>query len=221
MYSSSELTNLSSFITQEWSGLVAHFYHNLQKFPKDAKKFIADVRAYVLTKFGPIELISLLSEAYAGETVWQQYLGEMQHEFYKLSKANTPQTPHELNSSSAAPPGIPLREENAPEAERELNLSRDDALRAVRIARPGGGTISVAGQELYHETIHSLSGEGPWNHTHSAHVITLFYVRQGNEYFLVAMGWHTQSQRGESVYRIDRQISWFPTQLVGSGYTFQ
>ena len=221
MYSSSELSELSWFIKQEWSGLAAHFYHNLQRFPNDTKKFIAAVREYVFRKFGSIALINLLSEGYADEMVWQQYLSGMQYEFQKLSNAHTPQTPHGLSSSSATPPGIPLREENAPEAERELNLSRDDALRAVRIARPGGGTISAAGQELYHETIHSLSGEGPWNHTHTAHVITLFYVRQGNEYFLVAMGWHTEDRHGEPVYRIDRQISRFPPRLGGSGYTFQ
>lgn len=221
MYTQDEAIRLAWFFKTEWEGLIEHFYHNLQKYPKGMGEYISGVREYAEGKNCPRETIVLLSEAYQGELIWQQYLSGMQYELLKLEQSRTPRV-RRPNAAQTEPPGIPLRDEYAGEAERELGLSGDDARQAVRPVRPSASTIRVTGYDrpLYHETIHSMSGEGTESRR-GAHVITLFYVREGDEYFLVAWGYHIPpTHRNDSTYRIERQLPRIQTNLRGSGYRF-
>lgn len=204
---------------QEWSGLVDHFYHNLQEYPRNIRTFIARVRAYAANRPGFSSVQLLITEAYQGSVLWRQYLSGIQHELSELGQAGTPRVPR---ARPDPPPGIPLGEQYAAQAQEELDLSPEDAAQAVRFVHPTGGRVRVEGYHLplYHETVHSRAGAGVRNLTGTARVITFFYVQTEAGCFLVARGIHVDAPHNRTAYRIVRQARNVTGTLEGETVTF-
>lgn len=140
------------------------------------------------------------------------------------SSGNSSSPSSSSSSSSSEPPGIPLElpgiplePEYAVQAENELDLPPKDAKKAVRPVNPKGGTISVTGypRPLYHDTEHATFTTSAVNPSDKP-VITYFYIKESDRYYLVAWGHHVAG----SEYKIDRQVPQIPVPIKGLTVTF-
>ncbi|MDE6261103.1 MAG: hypothetical protein K2M42_09645 [Oscillospiraceae bacterium] len=216
-YTDAERRQVDEFFQQEWDRFSKYFYATGKNVDPYALVYFA--REYAKENGYPPGLTALLSEEYADDKIWEKVLTSMQSVIKKFQADKVPRKPPPP-PTPAALPGIPRDGSPASvaRARAELGLSNESANKAVRPLPKGirlGNPLMVSKcPPLYHETVKNSSGEGVKNQTGNRHVITFFYVLEGDEYYLVAWGEHKDGKRGESIYRVERQLDTIPS-LIG------
>ena len=222
-YTDEQRRQVDEFFQQVWDDFSLYFYHSSHGDPS-IYALAHFAREYAAEHSYPPGLTALLSGEYIDDKIWNKVLGSMQGMMKKFKAEGVPRKPPPP-PTPAALPGIPRdgSPTSVARARAELGLSNESANKAVRPLSKGerlGNPLLVSKcPPLYHETVKNSSGEGIKNQTGNHHVITFFYVLEGGEYYLVAWGEHKDGKRGESIYRVERQLDTIPS-LKGATLRF-
>lgn len=217
-YTDAERRQVAEFFQQVEKDFSLYLYRAIRG-DADPYALVHFAREYAAEHSYPPGLTALLSEEYIDDEIWNKVLIRMQGMIKKFQADGVPRTPPPP-PTPAALPGIPRDGSPASvaRARAELGLSNESANKAVRPLPKGirlGNPLLVSKcPPLYHETVKNSSGEGVKNQTGNRHVITFFYVLVDGQYYLVAWGEHKDGKRGESIYRVERQLDTIPS-LIG------
>lgn len=201
-----EVRMIDSFFGDNWENIVSFIMPfvydsktNTITNNLDTRSFIDHARDYAYKHGMPNNIVELLSKENINEGVIKFYYRRMVEEIRK-KKAGVSAPP----PPAAPPPGIPTDESNIDAAAKELNLSKGNAAQALRITKvPNSYLTTDDGTKLIHDTRDSASqDEGVPNLSGGGKKITFFYMKQGNQYFLVAWGVHIGKKKDGLKYRI-------------------